>query len=294
MSRLAIGAAMSAAALALALVVPAFAQDGSGDCDLLTSDEVADVLGSDAPSPMVAQGTCTWMTGTGMVIVGVIPGFGLDAQRGIYPGGVDTTVAGHDAYFVAEAGQIFVDLEGQQLFIAIAGGDTRNAEAILTGLAESAAARVPAQEAPPEGSLASMFPTEIGGQPVIVQQVPEDQVATMMGADPGVREAIETTLAGMGKTMADLEVAFGTAQGGQLFAYRIAGEDAAGFLPLFVGAFLVGNPGGETSVKPIAGKDVTVASAGGQTIAHLYPSGDILWTVIAVEPGLSEILTALP
>jgi hypothetical protein len=294
MSRLALQAAALVAALALTLAVPAFAQDGGGDCELLTSDEVADVLGTDAPSPMVSEGTCTWMTGTGMVMVGVIPGFGIDTQRSIFPGGVDTTIAGFDAYYVAEAGQLFIDLDGRQLFIAIAGGDPRDAERVLLGLAESAVARVPTQAAPPEGSLASMFPTEIGGRSVIVQQVPEDQVAAMMGADPGVREAIETTLAGMGKTMADLEVAFGTAQGGQLFAYRIEGEDAAGFLPLFVEAFMVGNPGGETSVQPIAGKDVTVASAGGQTIAHLYPSGDILWTVIAVEPGLSEILTALP
>ena len=56
---------------------------------------------------------------------------------------------------------------------------------------------------------------------------------------------------------------------------------------------MTGNPGGTTSVQQIAGKDVTVATAGGQTIAYLYPSGDILWTVVATEPGLTEILTAL-
>jgi hypothetical protein len=137
-----------------------------------------------------------------------------------------------------------------------------------------------------------MLPTEIGGQPVIVEQVPQEQVDQMMGADPGVRERIETALAGMGKTMADLEVAFGTTASGQLFAYRIAGEDASGFLPLFVDAFLMGNPGGETSVEQVAGKDVTVTS--GPIVAYLYPSGDTLWTVVAEEPGLSEILTALP
>ena len=287
-------AGLSAAILTLVLAVPVLAQGSTGsDCTLLTSDEVADVLGGAVSAPMVTEGVCTWITGTGTVIVGVVPGFGLDAQRGMFPGGVDTTVGSHDAYYAADANQIWVDLDGQQLFIALAVTDMGDAKAVLTGLAETAAARVPVREAPPEGSLASLFPTEIGGQPVLVNQVPPDQVAAMMGADPAVLEQIETALAGIGKSMADIEVAFGTSASGQLIGYRIAGTDAAQFLPLFVDAFMTGNPGGTTSVQQIAGKDVTVATAGGQPIAYLYPSGDILWTVVATEPGLTAILTAL-
>jgi hypothetical protein len=139
-----------------------------------------------------------------------------------------------------------------------------------------------------------MFPTEIGGQAVIVEQLPQDQVAMMIGADEGVRQGIESTLAGLGKTMADLEVAFGTTPSGQLFAYRVAGEDAEAFLPAFVDAFMSSSADAATNVQSIAGKDVTVATTNGAPTAYIYPSGDTLWTVVAVEPGLSEILTALP
>jgi hypothetical protein len=286
--------AVSAVVLAVTLAVPAFAQAMSGDCELLTSEEVGAVLGVEAPTPMVMQGTCTFLTDTGMVTVGVIPGLGLDAQRGVYPGGVDTTIGGFDAYYVPDANQIFVDLDGQQLYIALGVANAGDLEAAITDLAETAAARVPAREAPAEGSLGSMFPSEIGGQSVIVEQLPPDQVATMIGSDARVLERIETTLAGLGKTMADLEIAYGTAVAGQLFAYRIAGADAAAFTPAFVDAFMAASPGSETSVQSIAGKDVTVATMGGEVVAYLYPSGDTLWTVVASEPGLSEILTALP
>ena len=293
MSRRIRRAGLSAALLTLVLAVPVLAQDGGDSECLLTSDEVADVIGGPASAPMAAQGTCTWITGTGTVIVGVVPGLGLDAQRGMFPGGVDTTVAGHEAYYVADANQIWVDLDGQQLFIALAVTGLGDASEALTGLAEAAAARVTPIEPPAAGSLASIFPTEIGGQQVLVQPVPADQVESMMGVDPRLREVIDATLAGMGKTMADLEVAFGSAAAGQLIAYRIAGEDAAAFLPVFVDAFKMGNPDGTTSVEQIAGKDVTVATAGGQTFIY-HASGDTVWTVIATEPDLSEILTALP
>jgi hypothetical protein len=294
MSRHAIRAVVAAAALAVTLAVPVFAQGDGGDCELLTSAEVAEVLGTDAPAPMVAQGTCTWMTATGIVTVGVIPGIGLDAQRGIYTGGVDMTVAGHDAYFVPDANQMFVDLDGRTLYIVLAVSDAGDLETTITALAETAAARVPAREAPAEGSLAALFPTEIGGQAVIVEQLPQDQVAMMIGADAGVRERIEATLAGLGKTIADLEVAYGNTASGQLFAYRIAGEDAAAFLPAFVDAFMASSADSASSVQTIAGKEVTVATTGGQPVAHIYASGDTLWTVVAADPGLSAILAALP
>jgi len=294
MSSLAIRAAISAAALSVMLAVPVLAQDQSGDCELLTSAEVGEVLGVDAPAPMVAEGTCTWMTGSGMVAVGVIPSLGLDAQRSIYPGGQEMTVAGHDAYFVRDANQLFLDLDGRSLYVMLAVAGANDLEATITGLAETAAARVPAVVAPAEGTLGALFPTEIGGQTVIVEQLPQDQVAMMLGADPGVQERIDATLAGLGKTMADLEVAYGSTASGQLFAYRIAGEDAAAFMPAFIESFMAASPGGETSVQSIAGKDVTVATQGGEPVAYIYPSGDTLWTVVAVEPGLTEVLTALP
>jgi hypothetical protein len=91
-----------------------------------------------------------------------------------------------------------------------------------------------------------------------------------------------------------MEVAFGTSASGQLIAYRIAGADATTFLPLFVDAFMAGDPNGTTSVEQVAGKDVTVATAAGGQTFYLYPSGDIVWTIVAAEPGLSGILTALP
>ena len=167
-------------------------------------------------------------------------------------------------------------------------------QAILTGLAELAAPRVPAQEAAAAGSLASLFPEEVGGSALIVTEVPAGQAAMMVGSDPGVLEQIEAALAGVGKTMADLEIAFGVSEKGQLIAYRVAGTDASVFTPLLIQAFLQGAQGAETTVQQIAGKDVTVASMGGQPVVHLYPSGDVVWAVVAAEPALSEFFTALP
>src|SRR6188472_2234151 len=106
MSRRLFGAALAAGLLSLGLAVPATAQ-GEDDCPL-TADEVADVLGGAATSPMVMSGVCTWMTGTGTVIVGVLDGMGLDMQRGLYPGGDDLTVGDHAAYYAPDANQIWV------------------------------------------------------------------------------------------------------------------------------------------------------------------------------------------
>ena len=100
-------AGLSAAILTLVLAVPVLAQGSTG-----IRVHAADLRrGRGRPrgrrsSPMVTEGVCTWITGTGTVIVGVVPGFGLDAQRGMFPGGVDTTVGSHDAYYAADANQI--------------------------------------------------------------------------------------------------------------------------------------------------------------------------------------------
>jgi hypothetical protein len=73
-------------------------------------------------------------------------------------------------------------------------------------------------------------------------------------------------------------------------AIRVAGADAAAVLPVLMQA----TEGADVEMTPaqVAGKDVTLIAS--DTPYYAYPAGEVVWLIQAEEPGLTEILTALP
>lgn len=109
-------------------------------------------------------------------------------------------------------------------------------------------------------------------------------------SDPDQRSAVAQALGTIGKSLDDLTSAFAFSSAGAIMAYRVAGADAATFLPLIVEA--MGGAGAVMTPVTIGGKQVSRVDGG--TPYHVYPAGDVVWLVQADEPVLTEILTALP
>ena len=101
-------------------------------------------------------------------------------------------------------------------------------------------------------------------------------------------------LAAQGKTLADAEEAVGIADDGSLLlALQVHGGDAAPLAPLF--AAIISGAGPAPMRETIAGKDTwTSLPNEDKPLVRVYSSGDIIWAVQAVDPGLSEIFAFLP
>ena len=141
-----------------------------------------------------------------------------------------------------------------------------------------------------DAELEAMFPKQIGGETLTVR--------SMSGTDflkTGSTSNLSTVLQGLGKTPADLSVAFGGTMDVTLIAFRIKGVAADQFL----GAYL-------TSAKDAQGSVISDATLGGKSVkkvvttgqvVYLYLSGDIVWTVGCSPPAealLNEAFSKLP
>ncbi len=247
-------------------------------------------------------------------------------------------LGGRTAYYDADSTILFVDegANGQLFVLQLFGSppDSVDVPSALMTLAEAALPRLPSIPIPatptdgPEPSLygdsvlAAMVPTEIGGSPV--------DTSTMSGADilaqadpsdvygQAQLQALEAQLAGMGKSINDLSLAFGsfpTADSfGDITAVRLKGADIASvtndLLPLLLPDVV--DPV-QTPIV-IAGKNVIIISDGplqslaptgspdpsadpyavASDRAYIYPKGEVLWFVTADEPALSEVFQKLP
>jgi hypothetical protein len=81
-------------------------------------------------------------------------------------------------------------------------------------------------------------------------------------------------------------------------AFEIDGADASAFVDFAIEAVLAGLPTRRHTIETsdVAGKSVTIVRPAAPNVPdlHVFASADVVWVVIAEEPGLSELLAALP
>jgi hypothetical protein len=290
--------------LPLMLAIPSsgtVAQDDVGDafCTLLTTKEVRDVLATKVESSVGPSG-CVWSatkTDQFTAVSAEWSGLSIAEQKEMWPDGSDVTIGGHTAYYSPGdfLNELLIELDGGVLHLALTGYDG-DVQAALTQLGELAVPRsgslpppaqagpVPSMDADP--ALEALFPATIGGEPVDVQSVAGEEAIF----DPEDRTSVGQALAGIGKSFDDLTAAFAFASSGAVAAYKVSGADGSALLPLIVGS--MAGPDVELTPAEVGGKDVTLVGA--DSPFYAYPAGEVLWLVQAEEPGLSEILAALP
>jgi hypothetical protein len=135
-----------------------------------------------------------------------------------------------------------------------------------------------------DAELEAMLPDTIGGVTVVKQSLSgQDFINLGMGGG----EALEPLLDQLDATVEDLSVGFGTAGQVVVFAYRIQGVPADRIFQGLEAAMQAGG-GGEVSQQTVAGRQVTVVTAQGET-TYIYLSGDVVFIVGgALSPELLE------
>jgi hypothetical protein len=273
--------------------------DGS-DCLLLTNDEVAAAMGATVSKSTDDQYFCTWATSAGTVTASYSP-VTLDSLKSSLPTGTATTVGAHDAWYVSDGPRLFVRVQGGSVEVDLTGAMVADQQTALTSLAQAAVAKVdasPSASAPttssaPATGLLALFPATVGGKPLGTMAVPPDQVASNFSANTPAVLAFLDGLDAQGKSDTDLKEAVGiAADGSVVFALQVAGADATPLAPLLAAIFAGTGPA--PVAETIAGKSVlTVQATDEKPPIHVYASGDVIWGVQAIDPGLTEILTAL-
>ncbi len=296
--------AILAVAMAFALVTGGSAAQAQSDdpvavafCSLYTPEEIESVLGT-ALAATPSGDECTWSTPGGGLTTASVSWYDstIADHKAVWPEGTDHTIGGRTAWFSPGMflQEMLVELDAGLLHLIVTGyeGDV---EAALVELAELAVTRadslvppapdptLPPMDADPE--LEALFPSTIGGEPVVVQSMAG---ATAISDAEGVA-AVNAALASQGKTIDDVTFAIAVISNGGLTAIRVAGADASAF----AAAILAGTQGAVPEMVPmqVAGKDVFHLPA---AQSYAYPAGDVLWVVSFEEPLLSEVLTALP
>jgi hypothetical protein len=172
-----------------------------------------------------------------------------------------------------------------------------------------------------DAELAAMVPTEIGGSPVDVQTMSgADILGTFDPTDPYSQaqlQSLEDQLSGMGKTIDDMSLALGSfptdTSFGDITAVRLKGADIASVVSDLVPLLFTDVVDPVQTPTVIAGKNVIILSDGplesaapgspaasvdpyavAPDRAYLYPKGEVLWSVSADEPALTEVFQKLP
>jgi hypothetical protein len=195
---------------------------------------------------------------------------------------------------------------GASLIIA-ACGPAANATTAPTTATTPTTTEAPGSEAPSSGlpgfsfalpsftsdaELEAMFPKELGGEPL---QVLSMRGSDFMGTGTSGNE-LGPALQALGKTPADLSVAFGSTMDISVFAFRIQGVAADQFLNAYL-----------QSAQSAQGSTITDASFGGKSVkkvvqtgqdgTYLYLHNDVVWTVGGTgltDALLNEAFSKLP
>jgi hypothetical protein len=140
--------------------------------------------------------------------------------------------------------------------------------------------------------LEALLPDEIGGVVLTKISMTGD---TFLGS-PG-SEDMEATLRALGKTPADLSVAFGSNQSVVMIAFRVKGVEANRIFDAVVAAAQDVDTANITDVT-VNGKTAKKLVDSAQGTSYLYLTGDTLVTITAVgtlaDATLNEIFSKLP
>jgi hypothetical protein len=312
---------LGAMTLTANLVPAAVAQDPSvaapsAVCSLLDAREVGDALAVEVAITTSDDDECTYesdaTTSQVLLVSSRRSTDSLDDLKSFFEGD-DIEVAGQPARFTPGifSRELYVSApDGGTYTLQVVGevGEGVDHQTAMTGLAALALSRLAGSEpltteAPIEpdpsfagdAELEALFPAQIGGMPITVQSLSGADLAGVGEVPP----ALQAALGAAGKTLADVRIGIGYAQDAtagtltSISAFQVKGTDIStlksALLPIL---FEEQRISAETALQ-VGGKAVTVADVGG-TQTYLYPRGDILWVVTAVEPALTEIFASLP
>jgi hypothetical protein len=144
----------------------------------------------------------------------------------------------------------------------------------------------------PDAELEALFPDAIGGETLKVTSMAGTQFLAMPTAGKDLGEALTQ----LGKTPADLSVAFAGTMQVIVFAFRIKGVPA----DQFFAAYSASVAGGGLTDASYGGKAVKKVVTTGQPAVYLYLNGEILWTIASsgtaapTDALLNEVFSKLP
>jgi hypothetical protein len=194
----------------------------------------------------------------------------------------------------------------------------------VVGLPRLASIPVPVEpSAAPEPSylgdaeLAALMPTEVDGSTVYTETfAASDILSDIDTTDTEIADSVrqlQEALATLGRTTDDLSIADGsyaTEDGsGTIQAVRVKGADVGPIAEELVSLLLIDLTGAVRTPATVGGKAVTIISDEpldaspdpsadpfdtSSDRAYLYPKGEIVWFVVADEPGLTSVFEQLP
>lgn len=140
--------------------------------------------------------------------------------------------------------------------------------------------------------LESLFPKEIGGQPLVVLSMTGDQFMGQ-GASPELDAALGT----LGKSSSDLSVAFGGGTSVTIVAFKIAGVPGSAILNALFQAYQ--SQSGTITDQTISGKSVkkVVPADATEGTSYIYAVQDVVFAVGGdgiTDAQLSEAFSKLP
>lgn len=299
------------------------AQDASGApdagsfCAILSADEVKAAFGI-ALAPAGDDTDCSYQTDpstTDFLLFDINASDGtLNDMKLAFPDLKDTEIAGRPAIIADDGSILFVEVDGRILSLQAYGtpADGVDIKQAIQDLAATAVDRLPSIPLPspePQPSLEplpsfagdpelqAMMPTTVGDQPVEIFSMTGDELLSQNDDEQSTQQ-IEDSLAAMGRTIADLSVAFGYTADGAITAIRVKGADAAALEASLTPLVLSDLEDPVSSKVTLSGKEVTKVIDGPEgeddTASYLYTNGEILWVVQALEPSLSQIFSTLP
>jgi len=138
--------------------------------------------------------------------------------------------------------------------------------------------------------LEALLPDAIAGVPVIKASVTGTDFMSTLGGS----EELGSALTALGKTPADLSVAFGSAGTGTIFAFQVNGVPGAQILSAL---FAAQSEGSTVTDVTLGGKSVKKVIASGETTAsYIYSAGDVVFVTLAgiTDAQLNDLFAALP
>jgi hypothetical protein len=237
----------------------------------------------------------------------------LEELKAFYTEFEDVTVGGAPAIIGPDGGLLYVQTDRGLFAVQVVGTVAEGVDqaAAIVSLAETALPRLagiplptpepeptgfPMPSFTPDAELEALFPAQLGGEDLEIQSLSGRDLEAL-GSDPEQVARVEETLAGYGRSLDDVSLAFGFAPGAQLSAIRIRGVDAREILDSFLPLLLTEADDPVQEPMEIAGKPVIKVTEGEDEFTatqYIHASGEVIWQITAEEPVLSEAVGALP
>ena len=158
---------------------------------------------------------------------------------------------------------------------------------------------VPAPSTEALSGLAALFPSEIGGNPVSVDQnlTGPEYLSRIINFKP-MEQKVTKALKKRDLKAADLSFAIGGTSGGSLIAaFQVKDGAIKPLVNVLLASLDMQRTGDAVPSADVAGKDAFQVTSGfllGGGEGYAYPKDDVLWLVFSFGPEQAEIFEKLP